>query len=140
MRTSESAKPENSRIFYRDFNESEYIEEDDRGMIGEEPPSWSNGSRQAISRKLSAVARHFRRLGPTTTHTMIKPQAGANPVPFAVLETGGVRTHYQLQDFLHLTHTLRPDRASRKRPHAARAVCSLRADGPIFLSVDRLSS
>ena len=24
MRTSESAKPENSRIFYRDFNESEY--------------------------------------------------------------------------------------------------------------------
>ena len=25
MRTSESAKPENSRIFYRDFNESEYI-------------------------------------------------------------------------------------------------------------------
>ena len=25
MRTSESAKPENSRILYRDFNESEYI-------------------------------------------------------------------------------------------------------------------
>ena len=33
MRTSESAKPENSRIFYRDFNESEYIKNNTLGQI-----------------------------------------------------------------------------------------------------------
>ena len=111
------------------------IEEDDRGMIGEKPPSWSNGSRQAISHEFSAAgAQHSRRRGPTTAHTLIRPQAGAKTALFAVLDTGGIRTRRQLQDFVRQTHTIRPDRASRKRPNA-RVVSSLRADGPVFLSV-----
>ena len=118
------------------------IDEDDRGMIGEERPrSWSNGSRQATSHEFSAAAaRHLRHLGPTTAHTLIRPQAGAEPPPSAVRNTGGIRTRRQLQDFVRQTHTLRPDQAFRKRPHAARVVCSLRADGPIFLSVAALAT
>lgn len=69
------------------------IEEDGRSMISEKPPSWSNGSWQAISHEFSVVAaRHLRRRGPTTTHTLIRPQAGAKTALFAVLDMGRNRS------------------------------------------------
>ncbi len=107
-------------------------------MIGEErPQNWSKGNRQAISHEFSATATwHFSApRSDDSIHANQTRRRAPKAVLFAVLYMGGICTSRQLHDFVRQTHTLQPDRTSRKRPYAARVVSSLRADGPIFVSI-----